>query len=285
MFERFFNWLLKKLPFTLAILAPNMLWAVLIFTLSSSFARLLANFQDTPTGRVLYVFLQLLNLAVISIYFLEFGFLRIFKIKKWERKESEIVNDNIINGRLKPDLSPEAVSDVYKSLNKLPHIFFVRSVQYLTAIIFLNILADLVNEGSVRNSIVIFGIGATTAFMTLVFGLSIREQVFFPVQRQCKIFLDSKGIRFEEVASSNLKIKANFFIIFMAVGLLAAVFFASFSPRIIFLFFIAILSILIILTRLVFGSIYRALMSLKETAEKLRTGRESFFSPGVLIKK
>jgi len=127
--------LLRRLPYTLAVVVPNTIWAIFaaIFGFFLVLAR--ADFETTGTGRIfLYSLSSLVGIAALLIL-LEFGFLRFFGIKRWEGKEIRLINDKILNGRVQPDLSNQTLLEVYTALDKIHDLFLRRNIEYTNGVV------------------------------------------------------------------------------------------------------------------------------------------------------
>ena len=95
MFFSLFNWLLKKVPYAVALAIPNILWALMCTLFGLAFIFIRADFDATGTGKI-FLYNTSLSASLLGLLVcLEFGILRLLEIKKWERKDTKIVNNNI----------------------------------------------------------------------------------------------------------------------------------------------------------------------------------------------
>ena len=285
MFFKLFNWLLKRVPYTLAVVIPNTFWAVFaaIFGFFLVLAR--ADFEATGTGNIFLYSLSLLVVIATSLVFLEFGFLRFFGIKRWERKEVRVINDSILNGHLRPDLSNQTLSEVYAALEKIYKLFLKRNVQYTNGVVIISALIETLASDQLKNVPIILIGGFIAVAISFICTVPLYELLFSPLRRECKILLDEKGIAFEENPFLSLKIKSTFFIIltFLALGILLML---IPSLNLIYIgFFILTIFITGVLSTLVFESIYKALIEIEESTKDLREGKKTSFLSGSLDKE
>jgi len=282
---QFFNWLLKRVPYTLAVVVPNTIWAIFaaIFGFFLVLAR--ADFETTGTEKVfLYTLSSLVGIAALLIL-LEFGFLRFFGIKRWEGKEVRLINDKILNGRVQPDLSNQTLLEVYTALDKIHDLFLRRNIEYTNGVVIASALIEGLVSGQLKNvpSILIGGfIAVTVSFICTV---PLYELLFSPIRRECKMLLNERKIPFKEKTFLSLRIKSVFFIIltFLALGIFL-ILIPSLEPMHIG-FFILTLFITTVLSILVFDSIYKAFIEIEESAKDLRGGKRTSFLSGGLDKE
>lgn len=285
MFFKLFNWLLKRVPYTLAVVIPNTFWAIFaaIFGFFLVLAR--ADFEVTGTGNIFLYSLSLLVVIATSLVFLEFGFLRFFGIKRWEKKEVRVINDSILNGHVRPNLSNQTVLEVYAALEKIYKLFLKRNVQYTNGVVIISALIEALTSGQLKNVPIILIGGFIAVAISFICTVPLYELLFSPLRRECKMLLDEKGIPFEENPFLSLKIKSTFFIIltFLALGILLML---IPSLDLIYIgFFILTIFITGVLSTLVFESIYKALIEIEESSKNLREGKKTSFLSGSLDKE
>jgi len=275
-----FNWLLKKIPYVLAVVIPNIFWAFFAAAFGFSLIFLQADFEITGTGEIFIRALLLSVITVASLVFLEAGFLRFFGIKGVEGKEIRIVNDNILNGHVRSDISKKTLLEVYKSLEKTHRKLFHRNIEYTSIVVATCTLVEFFASGQLTNIPVILTGGLIGVAVSFICTIPLYELLFSSVRRECKILLAKGHVQFKEPHFLSLRVKSRFFIVltFLAFGIVLL--FVSSIDLALLTFFILTLIIVTVLSKLVFESIYKAFMEIEESAKKLEEGGGALFFSG-----
>ena len=285
MFFKLFKWLLKKTPFTLAVAIPNTLWAITSAVFGLFLILVKADFAATGT-RGIFIYAISISIVVASLLvFLEFGFLRLIGVRKWERKEIRTVNDNIINGEIRKGISGEKLLKVYDSLGKTHGWLLQRNIQYTSAVVIICAIIELVASGQLKNVPVILIGGMIAIYISFICTIPLYELLLSSTRRKCKMLLAEKDRHFEDPSFLSLKIKSKFFIILtgLALGIILLI---VPSLSLIHPIFLAITLFLTnVLSKLVFESIYRAFIEIKESAKELEQGKRTSFLTGSLDKE
>jgi len=282
MFFRLFNWLLKRVPYTLAVAIPNTFWAVSSATFGFFLVFIRADFKTTGTEGV-FVYAMLLFVVIAMLFvFLEFGILRFFGIKRWQRKEIKIINDNVLNGRIRSEVSDQVLLQVYNAFGKIYKWLLSRNIQYTSAVVIICALIEWFASGQLRNVPIIL-IGGTIAIsISFICTIPLYELLLSPARRECKMLLAERGISFEENIFLSLKLKSKFFIVLIALSLGIILMLIPSLTIVPIIFFVITLLIISTLSGLVFESIYKAFVEIKESARELEKGKTiSFFSGGL----
>jgi len=285
MLFRLFNWLLKRAPYTLAVVVPNTLWAIFaaIFGFFLILAR--ADFEATGTGKI-FLYTLSLSVAIASLLvWLEFGLLRFFGIKRWEKKDTELINDNILEGHIRPGLSNQTLLEIYTALKKTHKWFLDRNIQYTSGVVIISALIEGLASGQLMNVPLILTGGFIAVAISFICTVPLYELLFSPIRRECKILLAQRNIPFKETSFLSLKTKSRFFIVltFLALGILLML-----IPSLGLIhigFFIITLFITGVLSTLVFESIYKAFIEIEESAKDLKMGKKTSFLSGSLDKE
>jgi uncharacterized membrane protein YjjP (DUF1212 family) len=284
MFSKLINWLVKK-SFSLALL-PWVLWAFFsgIFGYSLFFIR--ANFEATGTEKILLYAFSLVLLIWAILASLQFGVLRIFGIKlKLEGKELNFLNDNIINGHIRPDVSNQELLQLYNFLNQLDKMALKRYAKYIIVGVVSLAFVEWLASGQLKNLPIIFISGLIASSIGFICGVFILEESISPIRKECKLLLVSRGKHPKESYFISLKSKLRFFTILMVVGLgTILLIIPQISPTLV-IFSFTILGITVFLGELVFNSIYRSFLEIGESTNNLAKGKKTIFVSGSLSKE
>ncbi|MBN2013652.1 MAG: HAMP domain-containing histidine kinase [Candidatus Altiarchaeota archaeon] len=280
MFFKLFNWLVKRVPYVLAVLLPVDIWSVLmgvpgfvlIWVLEID---LMGN--TTTGGQFIFVWFFFLFLAFVGAA-LEMGILRLFGIK-FERKHIRPLNENIIDNHIRPNISTPELQQVYFALNKFDRWVIKTHIRYVSAVVFCDAFVMGLITGDWDLALFIFEVAFLSGPLALICGIPLWELFVAPVRKECKMLLRQRGVDFEEKPFMSLRIKSKFFTILVGFSLLAfLILLRSWDPFFI-VFTIIILLILAFLSDLIFKSIYSAFLEIEESAKNLAEGKSvSFFS-------
>ena len=285
MFFRLFNWLLKKVPYTLAVAIPNTFWAVSSATFGFFLILTKADFKTTGTeGVFIYAMLSFVAIAMLLV-FLEFGILRFFGIKKWQRKEIKIINDNVLNGHICSEISDQTLLQVYNTFGKIYKWLLSRNIQYTSAVVIICALIEWFASGQLKNVPIILIGGAIAISISFICTIPLYELLLSPARRECKMFLAERKVNFKENPFLSLKIKSKFFIVLIALALGIILMLVPYLGIIPIIFFVITLLIISTLSGLVFESIYKAFVEIKESARELEKGKTISFFSGSLDKE
>jgi len=282
MFFKIFNWFVKKLPYSLAVMIFSFIFSALMAAFFVWFFLITGNFEKTGTGEIIvYIALGMTSLTFL-LCIIEYGFGISFELKG-KRKGFKILNENIINGHISPDISNQALLDAYDALNKINRLILSRHIQYTYGVAISIALAEWLISGQTTN--VPFILISGLIWVTIAYISGIAYELFtLPARRECKIILGSRGINFKDSYFLSLNIKSNFFIALIIISLEAILFIIQ--PRllspVIILSFVFILIPISLLIKLIFETIYKAFLEIKESAEDLAKGKTAFFFTGSL---
>ncbi|MCK4454306.1 PAS domain-containing protein [Candidatus Parcubacteria bacterium] len=286
MFFRLFNWLLKRTPYSLAVVVPTIFWGIVAAGFGGSIIIIVgqANFEITgTTGIFILSLIFFVSFASILIFFL-YGLSRLFG-KKWEKKELKILNDNIINGHISSYLSKETLLNIHHSLSKINIVMLNTAWRSTLGVIFFIALTEWFFSKQLINIPIILTGGFIALFITCICVSPLYEILTAPARKECKMALADRGIPFEESHFISLKIKSKFFIVL--IGLILVVLLTFVFPLTPALIFFSLLSLTIfsILSEMIFSSIYSAFLEIKESAKNLEEGQKTTFFSGSLDKE
>lgn len=285
MFLKLFNWLVKRTPYTFAIVSISNIWAVLSATYGAVYIIKRANFETSGTEGI-FIFILILTIALAIVYqILQNGFLRFFGIIKLERKESRILNNNILKGKLISDISTKDLLKTYQSVAEAPKKFLLTNIQLTIFVIFSVVTAEM-TKGALENAFIILQ-GGLIALIIFIIGLMFfYETATSSIRKKVKDNLSERNQNFEELAFLSLRSKMWFFIVILFLGLLVtAMIFVNYMDLTIVIFLFFSLIIFYLLSDLFFNAIYGRFREIKDFTKKLETGKRTAFFTGGLDKE
>ena len=276
----------SKIPFTLSIALHALSWTLLCAFFCVFFIITQANFEATGTKRVFIIsFLLYIGIAALSSA-VEYGALRMLGIKK-ERRILRVLNDNIINKHLLPDLPLKTLKEVFNFLSRAPMDPLKAGLKYIVLVISLSILTEWVASGETTNIPVIFIGGLISLFLYVLFvGFFTENSIFFTL-KECRELLLKRGEEIKErgLKFNELKVKLNLFLsIPVLVILIVLNFIVTLNLEIVLLFLIG-LGLIAMISYTLSRTIYRAFSEIKDFAKRLPKGERSLFATGSLDKE
>ncbi len=281
MFIKVFNWLLKKgAPYTTAFAMLGMIWAALVASFFAFLIFIRTDFQTTGTGKI-FIYTLITSISIVSLFiFMRCGIFRLLGIKKFERPENKIINENIINGEIRQDISDKALLDTYNSLCGLTKWKVTVNMKggFLTWLSC--VLSELFFSGNFGNAFII-GAGLFIAINSLfVYGAVFYESLTSLSRKKCKFLLADRDVGFKEVPFISLKIKSKFFITLIIFCLLTILMIVQPLSYFLIISSIFLLIILGLLNNLIFDSIYRFFIEIEKSANGLAKGEKTLFFSG-----
>lgn len=285
MFFKLFNWLSGKIPYTLAVAVPNTFWAVLsaVFGFFLIFTK--ANFEITGSQEIFTYTILISTIIAMLLVFLEFGILKFLGTEKFQREDVKIINNNILDGHISLEISDKMLLQTYNAFGKLYRSLLIRNVQYTSAVVTVCILMEWLTSSQLTNIPIIIIGGAVAISISFICTIPLYELLLSPARRECKMLLSKRGINFKEDTCLSLKIKSKFFIILTALALGVILMLIPALNAIHVAFFIIILLVVSALSKLIFESIYRSFLEIKESAQELESGKTVSFFSGSLDKE
>ncbi|HDL75086.1 MAG TPA: hypothetical protein ENH06_01775 [bacterium] len=283
MFFKFFNWLSKRTPYVFAVNTIGILWGVISAGYGAFLIIKKANFQATGTGDIFVFTLILTIVFVILLKYLEYGALRFFGLR-WEKKYIRIINDNVLKGRLRPDISIRALKDTYKYIEGLHKKLIYRQIQYTAFVIGSVFFVEWFASKELGNALVILGGGIIALIIYIIGSALLYEELIAPIRKDCKILLIKKESKkhFKEVPFLNLEIKSKIFILILTLSLLTILIVVGSLDITFIMFFISILVVFGLLGDLIFSSIRKSFLEIKDLAKSLELGKKAIFFTGSL---
>ena len=281
MFFTLFNWLLnrRKIPYCFAVLFPIDIWSFSCGFLGFFLVLTQANFTSTNTETVfISSWNGILIIAGIGAV-IEAGILRIFDIRI-ENRIVRLLNDNIINGHLKPGISVQDVARTYQSLKEFYGWINRTHFRYISMVVFGSAFIELLASRSFENVIIVLIAGVLVGLIAFMCGFPMWEMFMSPLLIECKEALTKNGQHFNEFYFLSLKIKSKFFIIL--IGLVLGIMLVFIARVDIFLFSSTFVLLIItgFLSSLIFGSIYQSFTAIEKSARDLSENKRALFFSG-----
>lgn len=276
MFSRLFKFLLKrKIPYCVAFVVPGLIWA----SLGVIFGAIIILTKVTFNNNAKEIFILTLSLSVILAMFftlVEFGLSR-----KFGNKNTKMINDNVIGGKIRKDISNENLLSLYYSLDKAYNLLSRRNWHWTLTVAIVVALADYFNSFSLSNFFIILITGLIVAFITAVYNITVAgEELLSPLRKECKEALESRKLLYEVRPTTNFRKKLGLFT--SLVILLPSLIFFIFHPptlNLIIIFFIGF-TMIILVSRTLFLNFYQALNQIQLFAENLGRGKKTVFYSG-----
>lgn len=285
MFLQSFNWLSKRVPYGVAISVFFLFWGVAMALFFGAIIVISeANFKSTGTGVLFWSDLLISLLLVIIWISLRYGFSRIFGSKFLEKKEVAVVNDNIINGHIRSDISNQ---DLLKTLSYLRQIsiwgFNItwRSVVFVISWV---ILGEYIGSGGqFENFPAILIGGITSGIACIIFSPLHCEVITSLARKESKKLLTLRKIQFEESPLLSIKTKFKFFIVLIILILwtIWVVVYPFIGPMFIVISLISVI-VVFLLNNLIFSSFYKSIVEIENATEGLIRGEKEIFFSGSL---
>lgn len=280
MFSQLFKFLLeKKISFCVALVVPWLIWAASGAAFGTVIILDKADFQNG--AKEVFILTLFLGAAIAMFFILiEFG-LPIFLNRKLENKDAKIVNDNIIKGKIRKDISNEGLVNLYYSLDKVYNLLSVRNWQWTLTITIILSFVDYFNSFQLSTTLMILTVGFVVAFLTNIYNTTLAGgELMFPLRKECKEMLNSRRLFYKDIFTTSLQEKFRMFIILIIFLLLLILFFSyPLTPNLIIISLIG-LAMAITIIRVIFLSFYRALNEIQLLAENMGRGEKVVFYSG-----
>ena len=271
---------ISKLPYAITVSIPSVFWSILCAGFGLLIILSKANFQTTGTRDLFILSIIVYVMIAALLASVESGILRLFGIKK-ERKDLKILNDNIKNGHIRPDVSNEVLKKIYNFLIISPKEAAISSAKYVSLVITLTAVTEWWAGESGANILIIVEGGLISLFLSTLFVNSFSGYSIFSVLKECRRLLRERN---EEVIESKYSwgLKT-MFISFLSFPILIVFiileFFSSLTLKILipllFGFFMAM-----VISQVFYSLIYRVFLDVGEFAKKLPQKEKIIFSTG-----
>jgi len=285
MFYKLFNRLIERTPYTLSIAIPNIIWSMMVAMFGFILIVVRADFEATGTWDFFITSFSMAVLLAAFLIILEFGLLDILGLQKYGRKETRTLNENIKKGHVRSDISKKDISQLNDSLNKVHKKLLFKNLQYTSMVVIIVALVEWFMGGTAKNIPIILAGGSISVALSFICAAPFYEILFFPVRRECKIILARQRVSFEEQTFSSLKSKSRLFIALTAIALGIVLVLLPYLAPILIIFFAITLLITSILSGMIFESIYKSFMEIKEAAKELERGNKASFYSGSVDKE
>ncbi|KPJ55627.1 hypothetical protein AMJ49_06725, partial [Parcubacteria bacterium DG_74_2] len=235
--------------------------------------------EITKTKEIFIVNFSIIVMIVLFTVLVKCGLFR-FLGKKWGEWEiAGVLNDNIINGHICSKVSNQTLLKIFSTLREI-NIYLIKiAIKVLIVGIALLIIIEYLFSQQLTNILIILTSGLISFLMIIIWVVIFYELATSPARRECKKILSARKIPFKESPLFSLRMKLKFFPLLTGTILLVVLLLVkSFSFALIFLSFIGLI-ITLVITDLIFSSIYGDVKDIKESVENLKKGKEvaSFF--------
>ncbi|MCD6528516.1 hypothetical protein J7K44_02665 [bacterium] len=275
--------IIQKIPFTVRIYLLLDTWAILcgLFGLFFILSRMS---PESPQIERAFIFI-ILGLITASAILApaEYGLLRPLGIKG--KKEAQILNNNIVGNSINPDVTDETLKQIFFSLCQRPLGGIISSLKYAGGTtIFATLGAYLIGAKPINVIIIFIGGFIGTALLT-VFANFFVERSVSPALKECQRMLKERGLKVERKPSTTLRSRFNYFIILF---LLSFVILFSFIPHLsLSIIGVGLVSLImvIVVSKVLFSSIYDIFLDIENFAKKLPKRERAFYLTGNLTKE
>ena len=280
MFSELFKFLLKrKVPYCVAFVIPGLIWAG-FGAIFGAIIILTKAFFDNNAKENFILALSLSVLLAMFFTLVEFGFLGPLS-RKFGNKSIKTINDNVIGGKIKKDISNENLLSLYYSLDKAYNLLSRRNWLWTLTVATVVSLADYFNSFRLSNFFIILIIGFSVAFITAVYNIAIAsEELLSPLRKECKEILNSRKLLYE--TQSTINFRKRLWLFTLLVILLPSLIFFSFQPLTLNLIIISFIgfTMIVLIGRALFLTFYRDISGIQLFAEGLGAGEKSVFYSG-----
>lgn len=240
-----------------------------------------ADFEATGTKTIFMITFPLYFAIVGLLGNIENGILRLFGIKR-EKKELRVLNDNIKNKHIPSNLSAKILKDIFYSLVERSRNW--SKVEYGGIVLFLTLLTEWLTSGATINLFIIFISGLISIFLLAMFSTFFAEHFVYPTLMECRALLAKRGIAVKESYTEFNSIRSKFtFALLIPIMVVLVISGFIGSPDLgIVIFTLIGLGMAIVISRVIFFSIYQAFLGIRNFARELPKGHKVLFSTGSL---
>jgi len=242
---------------------------------------------EAPAIEKMFIFIwifYMISAGFFSIFF--HGGARLLKLNL-EHKDAYLINTHIVNGRIDSNISNEKLKELFYILKKEPIIAFKRRGIYFGGFVLLTTLTMyFVGTSSFNLAVILIGGLISLAILTL-FSIFFTEVSFVSnLLKECRKMLKEREIRAEEeIQLFTLKNRFNYFIVLL---FLVVVTILSFVPRpslFILIFLALVLIMTVIISRMLFSSIYSVFQEIEDFSAKLPQKEKTEYYTGSSYKE
>ena len=274
-----------RVPYTIDMVLSVIGWAILCAGFGYFLILSQADFEATGTRTIFIFTFPLYSIIVAFFVSIEYGILRFFGIKE-KRRELRILNDNIKNGHLLPNLSTGTLKEIFYFLIERPR-DWLRASEYGALIIFLTLLTEWLASGETINLSIILISGLISVFLLVMFSTFFAERSIFSVLEECRALLLKRGEKIREPQSkfNSFRTKFTFFLTVPIIVVLVILSFIAHLDLEIAIFALIGLIMAITISKVLSFSVYQAFLGIRNFAKELPTSRRALFSTGSLDKE
>lgn len=262
---------MEKKNFYFKYLLPRLeLWAFFCGLFGFFFILAQVNFESPALERV-FIFVWLFYMLATGFFSIFFhGGARLLRINL-EHRDAYLINTYVVNGHIDSNISNENLKKLFYILKKEPIITFKRRGIYFGTFVLLSILTMyIIGTSSFNLAVILIGGLISLAILALFSIFSIEISFVNNLLRECRKILKGRGIKpEEEIQLFTLENRFNYFI---ALLFLMVITILSFIPRpslFILIFLILVLIMSVVISRMLFSSVYSVFQEIEDFAAKL----------------
>lgn len=190
---------------------------------------------------------------------------------KIEHKDSWLINNYILNKRVDQKISNEKLKDLFYVLKKEPFIIFKKTTLYSGMAVVMTVLTMYWVGTEIFNIFVILIGGLISVVVLGLFSIFSTEMSFVNnLLKECRQMLKKRGIKIEEeIQLISMEHRFNYFITLLFLIVITFLSFISRPSLFIIILLTLALAMIVIISRMLFASIYSVFKEIKDFAEKL----------------
>lgn len=262
----------------MALVIPGLIWAVFGAVLGGAIILNKAAFSNDARE----IFILTLSVAVIiAILATLFEFGSPFLNRKFENKNAKRVNDNVIKGELKADISNQDLLAFHNSLGSVYNILYRRNWHWSLSVAIFVAFTDYLVFHQLGNVPIIFAAGFIAALTTSIYNATVAEgELMFSLRKEVRKMFKTRGLPHKENFTTSLHEKFRIFSL-LIILILAMIFFLS-SPLSLNLIIISLIgfAMVIMVSQAIFSGFYSAFKEVQSLAEKMGRGKKVIFCSG-----
>jgi len=242
---------------------------------------------EAPVVERTFIFIWIFYMLATGLFSILFhGGARFLKLDI-EHNDSCLINTHIVDGHIDSRVSDEKLNELFYVLKKEPIITFKRRGMYFGLFIFFSVFTMyLVGTSNFNLAIISIGGLISLAILTLFSIFSTEISFVNGLLRECREILKKRDIKPEEkIQLFTLENRFNYFIVLLFLVVITIL---SFIPRpsfFILLFLSLALIMTVIISRMLFSSIYSVFREIEHFAANLSKKEKAEFYTGSSYKE
>lgn len=215
-----------EISYSFRLAVPVVVWVVFCIAFMSVVVLHTCHFNQADITN--FSLFTLIYIFIISIIV----FSRTSGVSPLALSEARVMTTNIKNGALIPGIEPGHVSETFHSFCRYSRKCFQFSIISTLLFTLVTLIWRAVHPGNPLDLLMIVIIGGIVTTLASGFSIFLPQLQFFPIAKQCRDFLSTKGRCPIESSFQSIRIKFLFIIIFL-LDALALFFLAGYAPEMI----------------------------------------------------